>query len=121
MKKATKHTINNARYLRSHMTDAEQKLWQQLRRRQIGGLKFRRQHPCGSYILDFACLPIKLAVEVDGGQHMEALHADNQRTIWLKLNGWTVLRFWNHEVLQECEAVLAVINQHVQHMMGQLN
>lgn len=117
-----------ARQLRSEMTDAEQKLWQHLRMRQIAGLKFRRQHPCGPFILDFACLQIKLAIEVDGGQHNENKQKDIERTLYLQKNGWTVLRFWNNEVLQEIDAVLMVIHQschlrpsHIQHIHSQHN
>jgi very-short-patch-repair endonuclease len=88
------------------MTVAESHLWQQLRSRQIHGLKFRRQHPVGKYILDFACIEARLAIEVDGGQHNEMQIHDNQRTAWLEAQGWKVLRFWNNEVLQNIEGVL---------------
>lgn len=100
-----------SRQLRRDMTDAEQKLWQHLRMRQMSGFKFRRQHPCGSYILDFACLPLKLAIELDGSQHSETTQKDTERTSYLEKNGWTVLRFWNNEVLQEMDAVLTKIDQ----------
>lgn len=88
------------------MTVAESHLWQCLRARQIHGLKFRRQHPVGKYILDFACVEAGLAIEVDGGQHNEMQIHDNQRTAWLEAQGWKVLRFWNNEVLQNIEGVL---------------
>lgn len=101
----------NARSLRREMTDAEQLLWRYLRMKQLHGGRFRRQHPCGHYILDFACLEIKLAIELDGGQHSERTNEDAQRTAWLELQGWKVLRFWNNEVLEEIEAVLAVISR----------
>jgi len=104
--------IKSARQLRSHMTDVEQVLWQRLRMRQMNGLKFRRQHPCGQYIIDFACLENKLGIEVDGGQHDSNVEKDNLRTQWLASHGWTILRFWNHEVLKEIEAVLAEVNQY---------
>jgi very-short-patch-repair endonuclease len=100
------HTKTFARQLRSEMTVAESHLWQQLRSRQIHGLKFRRQHPVGKYILDFACIEAKLAIEVDGGQHNEMQIYDDQRTAWLEAQGWKVLRFWNNEVLQNNEGVL---------------
>lgn len=111
MQRLPEQTKQNARRLRNSMTDAEQKLWQQLRQRQIHGLKFRRQHPCGKFILDFACLEIKLAIEVDGGQHTEAALYDEQRSQWLKQQGWVVLRFWNNQVLGELDEVMAVIYQ----------
>lgn len=74
----------NSRHLRSNMTDAEQHLWQHLRMRQLNGLKFRRQHTCGNYILDFACVEIKLAIELDDSQHQQQIDYDKNRTEWLK-------------------------------------
>jgi very-short-patch-repair endonuclease len=93
------------RGLRKNMTDAEKALWHVLRRRQILGLKFRRQHPFFDYILDFVCLEKKLVIEVDGGQHGEQAEYDVIRTQQLQKAGFRVLRFWNNEVLQEIEAV----------------
>jgi very-short-patch-repair endonuclease len=87
------------------MTDAEKALWSVLRSRQVSGLKFRRQHPFGDYILDFVCLDRKLVIEVDGSQHGEHAEADEIRTRYLSTAGFRVLRFWNNEVLQEFEAV----------------
>lgn len=103
------NTKTFSRQLRSEMTVAETHLWQHLRTRQICGKKFRRQHPVGKYILDFACIEAKLAIEVDGGQHNELQNYDNQRTAWLEVLGWKVLRFWNNEVLQNIEGVLEEI------------
>lgn len=91
--------------LRRNMTDAERLLWQALRNRQITGYKFRRQHPFGDFILDFVCLEKMLAVEIDGGQHTERQASDNVRTEKLVSAGFRVLRFWNHEVLGQLEAV----------------
>ena len=96
------------RRLRSHMTDAEQRLWHVLRQRQLDGCKFRRQHPYFHYILDFACLERKVVIEVDGGQHADA-PADAQRDQFLEGEGFVVLRFWNHDVLQATEAVADAI------------
>ena len=93
------------------MTDAESHLWSRLRGRQMVGLKFRRQHPVGKFILDFACIELKLAIEVDGGQHGELLTTDRTRTEWLKQQGWKILRFWNNEVLQNTEDVLEQIHR----------
>lgn len=87
------------------MTDAERLLWQALRNRQITGYKFRRQHPFGDFILDFVCLEKMLAVEIDGGQHTERQASDNVRTEKLVSAGFRVLRFWNHEILGQLEAV----------------
>ena len=93
------------RTLRSNMSDAEQALWHLLRCRQISGLKFRRQHPLGDYILDFVCLENKLVLEVDGGQHGPQAGHDENRTQKLQAAGFRVLRFWNNEVLKEIESV----------------
>ncbi len=71
-----------------------------LRYRQIGGYKFRRQHPVGQYIVDFACLEKKLIIEVDGGQHAQQVEDDNARTEWLRSQGLPGLRFWNNQVLE---------------------
>ncbi|MFY9261508.1 MAG: DUF559 domain-containing protein [Gallionella sp.] len=87
-----------SRQLRHEMTDAEQCLWRHLRMRQIRGIKFRRQHPVGRYILDFACLEKRIAVELDGSQHIENTEKDDVRTQWLAAQGWRVLRFWNNEI-----------------------
>jgi very-short-patch-repair endonuclease len=100
------YTKTFSRQLRNEMTVAESYLWQRLRSRQIHGFKFRRQHPVGKYILDFACIEARLAIEVDGGQHNEMQINDDQRTALLEAQGWKVLRFWNNEVLQNIEGVL---------------
>jgi len=102
------------RTLRKNMTDAERALWQALRGRQVLGLKFRRQHPFGDYILDFVCLEHKLIIEVDGGQHSEQADYDERRTRELQKAGFRVLRFWNNEVLQNLEGVKEKIWQVVE-------
>lgn len=88
------------------MTDAERRLWGALRQEQVGGYKFRRQHPFGDYILDFVCLERRLVVEVDGGQHLEMREQDQARTEILEKAGFLVLRFWNNEVLEQLDAVM---------------
>jgi very-short-patch-repair endonuclease len=75
--------IQNARRLRKSLTEAEKRLWHSLNRRQIGALKFRRQHPIGEYIVDFVCLERRLIVELDGGQHADDIDYDDARTAWL--------------------------------------
>jgi very-short-patch-repair endonuclease len=97
------------RRLRKSMTDAEQHLWRSLRRKQVSTFSFRRQHPFGDYIIDFVCLEAMLAIEIDGGQHGEQTTQDAKRTEMLEKAGFRVLRFWNNLVLQETEAVMAVI------------
>ncbi|MBW2033435.1 MAG: endonuclease domain-containing protein [Deltaproteobacteria bacterium] len=91
------------------MTDAERLLWQHLRNRQLGGYKFRRQRPIGSYIVDFVCLEKNIVIEVDGGQHAGQMESDSKRSDYLKEKGYRVMRFWNNEVLKETESVLTVI------------
>jgi very-short-patch-repair endonuclease len=93
------------RTLRKSMSDAEQTLWNVLRGRQVSGLKFRRQHPFGDYILDFVCLENNLVIEVDGGQHGQQTGYDENRSQELQAAGFRVLRFWNNEVLKEIESV----------------
>jgi very-short-patch-repair endonuclease len=102
--------IDNAlqRDLRSHMTDAENRLWQRLRSRQIAGFKFRRQHPFLNFVLDFVCLEMRLVVEVDGGHHQDS-QQDRVRDQRLHEAGFRVLRFWNNQVLQETDAVVDAI------------
>jgi len=92
-------TTAKARYLRREMTDVERLLWQTLRGKQLNGHRFRRQHPVGQYITDFACIEQKIVIELDGGQHQERLAYDEQRTAFLQTHGWRVLRFWNNDVL----------------------
>ena len=100
--------------MRRRPTDVERKLWQYLRRRQVAGLKFRRQHPVGPFIADFACVSHRIIVEVDGGQHDRDLEKRNARTKYLQARGYHVLRFWNHEVLDIPEIVVDVILIHLQ-------
>jgi len=103
----------NARSLRSDMTDAERLLWRHLRQRQIERCKFRRQHPIGHYIVDFACLEACLIVEVDGGQHAERKEYDTERTTWLEGQGFRVLRFWNTDVLENIDGVREAVRGEV--------
>jgi len=97
-----------ARRLRGGMTDAEQLLWSRLRRRQLNSSRFRRQHPIGPYIADFACLECRLIVEIDGGQH-QPNGTDEARDSWLRSRGFSVLRFWNNDVLTRTTDVLEEI------------
>ena len=97
-----------ARNLRKSQTSAEHLLWDLLRNRRFGGLKFRRQYPIAPYVLDFYCHEARIAIEVDGGRHNQANRErrDRERTAHLEAQGITVIRFWNHEVTQKTEAVL---------------
>ena len=97
----------NARQMRKALTDAELKLWNELRAHRLMGLSFRRQMPIAGYIVDFACPSHRLIVEVDGSQHgaSEAVSYDQKRTIRLQQDGWTVLRFWNDDILKDIHSV----------------
>ena len=98
-----------AQELRKSMTDAEKRLWSKLRRVQLGA-RFRRQQPIGPYIVDFYCAAAGLVVEVDGGQHAGMQRAyDSKRDGWLRDEGYSVLRFWNTDVLANTEGVLAEV------------
>ncbi len=112
MQSTNPHIKTFSRKLRKDMTDAEKHLWRRIRMQQLG-VKFRRQHPAGSYILDFACVELKLALELDGSQHAEIKQIDAERTSWLNAKGWQVLRFWNNDVLQNIDGVLGVISNHI--------
>lgn len=101
----------NARALRNAATDAERKLWQRLRNRQLNGVKFRRQYPIAGYIADFASPSIRLVIELDGGQHLEQQQYDSDRMRRMGANGYRVLRFWNDDVLLRTEQVLAEISR----------
>jgi len=106
-------TSSRAKDLRKNATDAERYLWKHLRAKQIEGLKFRRQEPIGKYIVDFVCFEKGIVVEVDGGQHSPDV--DKTRDAWLHSQELKVLRFWNHEVLQNIEGVLEVILSNCAH------
>lgn len=95
---------SRARALRADMTDAERRLWSMLRHRQLGP-RFRRQAPIGPYIADFACFDPRLIIELDGSQHLDQLAADTQRDAWLRTQGFTVLRFWNNDLLQNPDSI----------------
>ena len=97
----------NARKMRKAMTDAELKLWNEVRANRLMGLSFRRQMPIAGYIVDFACPDKKLIVELDGSQHAspEILASDTARTARLEALGWTILRFWNDDVIHDIDDV----------------
>jgi very-short-patch-repair endonuclease len=90
------------------MTDAEQKLWREIRLAQMG-VRFRRQHPVGKFVVDFASLRGKICIEVDGAQHVDRSAYDNARTAFLKSQGYVVLRFTDREVLTQLESVKEAI------------
>ncbi|PWT74548.1 MAG: DNA (cytosine-5-)-methyltransferase [Proteobacteria bacterium] len=98
-----------AKQLRRDSTDAERSLWRHLRAHRFFGWKFKRQQPIGRYIVDFVCFEAQLVIEVDGGQHPAAAHEDEARDLWLRSQGFQVVRFWNNEVLGNIEGVLGRI------------
>jgi very-short-patch-repair endonuclease len=107
--KMTNLLLKHARTLRKNQTDTENYLWYLLKDRRLNNYKFRRQHPIAPYIVDFICIPKKLIIELDGGQHAQAIAYDEQRTEFFKMKGYKVLRFWNHDVFQETESVINMI------------
>jgi len=108
-KRISPHTRRRARDLRKPLTPAEQKLWPYLRDGRLGGYKFRRQHPIGSFIVDFCCVEAKLVVEIDGESHSDSQKHDRERTRLLTSQRYQVIRFWNTEVLSNLEGVLKTI------------
>ncbi|WP_266159087.1 endonuclease domain-containing protein [Dyella silvatica] len=98
-----------ARRLRNGATDTERHLWRYLRRENLAGYKFRRQYPMVGYIVDFVCIPATLVIELDGGQHADAVGYDAERTRVIEAHGYRVLRFWNDDVLLRTDDVLAEI------------
>ncbi|MGH6726414.1 MAG: endonuclease domain-containing protein [Pseudolabrys sp.] len=101
--------ITTARKLRHSQTDAERALWFRLRDRRLNGLKFRRQMPIKSYIVDFCCESARLIIELDGGQHAVPSPGEARRTTELEAFGFLVLRFWNNEVLSNIDGVVETI------------
>ncbi len=90
------------------MTESETLLWLHLRAHRLNGGKFRRQQPIGPYVVDFVHFGVRLIIEADGGQHSDAL-GDERRDTWLRSQGFTVLRFWNNEIMSNLEGVLSNI------------
>jgi very-short-patch-repair endonuclease len=114
------HPFKRAREFRRSQTLSEYKLWQCLRRGQLRGLRFRRQHPIGPYFADFICLPIRLVIEVDGATHLDAAQIDHDvaRSRWLAAEGYRVIRFWNLDVLTNMDRVIERIDIEVQERMS---
>ena len=98
-----------ARQLRRNQTDAEKIMWRKLRAKQLQDLKFRRQQPIGEFIVDFVCFEKKLIIELDGGQHEKNKEQDEIRDAWLSSQGYTVVRFWNNDILKNIDGVMQSI------------
>lgn len=96
-----------ANKFRKSLTEAERKLWGIIRRKQLGGFRFRRQVVFGKFVLDFVCFDPKIVIEVDGGQHNDEENKkyDRLRTEYLQSHGYRVLRFWNFQIFNEIEVV----------------
>jgi len=100
---------NRARSMRANPTDAERKLWYILRDKRLNGLRWRRQQVIDDrYIVDFICIEHRVIIEADGSQHAEN-GMDSARDAWLKQKGFTVLRFWNADILNNMESVVETI------------
>jgi very-short-patch-repair endonuclease len=108
---ASKHMIKRARQLRKDNTPPEELLWLALRNGQIAGLKFRRQHPVGRYVVDFYCRSAGLVVEIDGMSHIDRLEEDQERINYLDQQGLKVLRVTNQDVMNDLDAVARGIAQ----------
>ncbi len=100
-----------SRELCANPTEAERALWAQLRARKVAGIRFNNQFPIGPFICDFVSRAAKLVIEIDGGQHDWNAAADLARTQFIEAQGFAVLRFWNNEVLENIEGVVATIER----------
>jgi very-short-patch-repair endonuclease len=110
-KRTSPSGYQQAHQLRQAQTSAEIRLWTFLRRKQIQGARFRRQHALGPYVVDFCAPGRKLVIEIDGAQHSEQAEYDAERTAYLSSRGYRVLRFWNAEIMNDIDHVLNVILQ----------
>ena len=110
IQKSTMNLADKARSLRKNQTDVEQLVWKHLRNRQLYNYKFRRQFPIEPYVADFACLELKLIIELDGGQHACQINYDEQRSLFLEQRGFKVIRLWNNDVIENTVGVLEAIN-----------
>ncbi len=110
-RKYTQKSLDNAKTLRSCQTVCENILWQRIRAKRLNNIKFRRQVPIGKYIVDFVCLGKKLVIELDGSQHLskENVEYDKLRTEYLKTQGYTVLRFFDNDIIENLDEVLNCI------------
>ena len=117
-KGAPSDSFSKAQLLRRNETKAEKLLWEKLRNNQLGGLKFRRQHPVNIYIADFYCHKFKLIIELDGDYHNqeEQKQKDEVRTEVLRLNGLKIIRFKNEEVEQDINQVLTTIKNKIEQL-----
>lgn len=114
--KAYSRPTAKSRELRRNATEAERKLWQSISARKLAGVRFNRQFPVGQFICDFVSREHRLVIEIDGGQHALARSYDDRRTRFLEAQGYTVIRFWNNEVMDNLDGVLMRIEQTLANM-----
>jgi very-short-patch-repair endonuclease len=111
MQRVPPELTRNARDLRTEPTPAERRLWQALRSHHP---RFTRQLVVDRFIIDIACRSLKLGIELDGGHHGLQIERDEARAAYLAAKGWTILRFWNTDVLHNLDGVVTTISQTVQ-------
>ena len=111
MDKGYSRPTQRSRELRREATEAERQLWSRLRSRQVADTRFNRQYPIGPYICDFASRSRGLVIELDGGQHADAAAYDARRTRYMEERGYQVLRFWNGDVMNNLDGIVAEIEQ----------
>lgn len=116
---ATSRARRNAQVLRRALTDSERALWQRLRGEQLG-VKFRRQHPLGAYVADFACLAPRLIVELDGSQHAEQAAYDTRRDAFFRAQGFDVMRFASDAPFTHLDGVLQAVHDRLVALCGQI-
>lgn len=110
---ATPVTLKKAKQLRGRMTQEEEKLWNRLKGKQIGGLRFRRQHPIETFIVDFYCHSAKLVIELDGTIHLQQRAEDEKRTEAIEKYNIQVIRFTNEDIIDDLNSVITVITNTV--------
>ena len=102
-------SLNNAKSLRTDMTDCEQRLWYYLRAKRFENIKFKRQVPIGDFIVDFVSKKNKIIIELDGSQHMEQVDYDKNRTKYLENLGYKIIRFYDNDIIENIDGVLETI------------
>jgi len=108
---ANQITFEKARRLRSKETPTELKLWECLKGKQTSGLRFRRQHPIETFIVDFYCHKAKLVIEIDGKIHLRNSESDKNRTAEIEKHGLKVIRFTNNDIMENSDMVLNEISR----------
>ena len=103
--------LESAKKMRRNPTLAKRHMWHYLRNRQLLNCKFKRQYIIGKFVVDFICLEVQLVVEVDGLEHLERKKYDDKRTHFLESKGYSVIRFWNEEILSKPEKVLEILTE----------